>query len=356
MATRRDFLAGAAALAVWPAVAAAPTQLMSAARVHGVDGGALWTATDLRTFALPARGHAPASLPSGRVVLAGRQPGVFAAIADANSLSVRLFEPARDYRFGGHAAAHSSMRTFATGEYHGELGNGLIVIRDGVTGLERARWDAGGIGPHDLVYSGDGSRLVVALGGLLREPNVHNPPMDAGAIESSIVELDAKSGRLLKRHKLAREYASLSLRHLALAPDGETIAFAMQDQELSEPRPVVGILQLGRGLALLSLPADSPNAFRGYIGSVAVDAGGRYVAATSPRGGFIGLWSLATGRWLGGMWLQDACGLTSDKTAAVFWVTSGLGNVVRLTADQNGLTAAAHFRAAAAFDNHVLRV
>jgi len=40
---------------------------------------------------------------------------------------------------------------------------------------------------------------------------------------------------------------SLSLRHLTVSPDGETIAVAAQDQDLSETRPLVGLLSLEKG-------------------------------------------------------------------------------------------------------------
>ena len=367
MATRREFLAGAAACATSlgvnarPALAAGSSRLLSAARIHDKDGGTLWTQAGLRAFALPARGHALAQLPNQRVALVARQPGQYLAVIDPATLAapkpdIVLARPATRHRLGGHAAAHEAARVFTTGEFHEESGKGLVTLRDIISGTERARWDAGGIGPHDLLYAKDGSRLVVALGGLLQEPDVRSPPLNAGAIESSLVELDAASGKILKRHKLAPEHASLSLRHLALAPDGETIIFGMQDQELSEPRPLIGVLQLGRGITLLPLPPDNPNVFRGYIGSVAIDAGGRYIAATSPRGGYIGLWSFGSGRWLGGMHLADVCGLAADASPNRFWVTSGLGDVMLLNASANGLTAAAHFRAAAAFDNHAIRI
>ena len=365
-ATRREVLAGAAVLGaiagleLCPAVAANALRLMSAARIGGHDRGALWSQASLRDFALPARGHALTQLSSNRVVLVGRQPGMFAALADTATLAapkpdIAVVKPASHYRFGGHAAAHDGARGFVTGEFHEVSGNGLIVLRDR-NGAEAAHWNAGGIGPHDLLYAKGGSRLVVALGGLLQEPDVRSPPLNAGVIESSLVELDAKSGKLLARHRLPSSMASLSLRHLALAPDGETIVIGMQDQDLTEPRPVIGIMRLGKEIELLPPPKDEPNLFRGYIGSVAIDAGGRYIAATSPRGGVIGLWSLGDGRWIGSLRLPDACGLAPDAVAGVFWATSGLGDIVQLQATTNGLTAPARFRADAAFDNHAIRI
>jgi hypothetical protein len=142
---------------------------------------------------------------------------------------------------------------------------------------------------------------------------------------------------------------------MALAPDGETVAFGMQDQDRSTARPVMGLLRLGRGIDLLPLPFENEGALRSYIGSVAIDASGRYLAATSPKGGLAGLWSLADGRWLGGFKLADVCGLAADAAPECFWATSGHGDVVQLNAGDNGLALAAHWTAPAAFDNHLLR-
>lgn len=365
MATRREILKGAAALGavaglkLCPAMAGDAVRLMSAVRIGGKDGGALWSQAGLRDFPLPTRGHALTQLSNSRVVLVGRQPGMFAALVDPTTLTapkpdIAVVKPAVHYRFGGHAAAHEAASSFVTGEFHEETGNGLIVLRD-ANGVETTHWDAGGIGPHDLLYAKGGARLVVALGGLLQEPDVRSPPLNAGAIESSLVELDAKSGKILTQHKLPPSMASLSLRHLALAPDGETIAIGMQDQDLTEVRPVIGILRAGK-ILLLPLPVDEPNAFRGYVGSLVIDAGGRYIAATSPRGGVIGLWSLGDGRWLGKLHLADVCGLASDAMANCFWTTSGTGDIARLSASESGLTASARFNTDAAFDNHAIRI
>src|SRR6185503_10802518 len=116
----------------------------------------------------------------------------------------------------------------------------------------------------------------------------------------------------------------------------------------------MGLLRVGRGIELLPLPEDE-GALRSYIGSVAVDSSGRYVVATSPKGGLAGLWSLTDGRWLGGFKLADVCGLAADASPGCFWATSGHGDVVQLRAGLDGLTQAAHWTAAASFDNHLLR-
>jgi len=341
MATRREFLLGAAAIAVSGATSAfADTPaLMSAARVNNRDGGALWRQDGFTSFDLPGRGHAMARRAgSSDVVLVGRRPGVFAAIVDASNAQARprIITPAKDCRFAGHAAIAPDASMMITSEFDAATMQGVLVVRDAMNGEERAHISPEGIEPHELLFAKDGSRLVVALGGLIKDGGVSAPAFNPGGIDSSVVEIDPRSGRILARHKLAAQFASLSLRHLAVAPDGKHIAIAMQDQDLTQARPLTAVLKLRGEIELLPLPAADECDFRGYVGSIAFDTSGEFIAATSPRGGVVGVWSMRTRKWVGGMALPDACGLASGTAPREFWATSGYGDVVNFTATNAG--------------------
>lgn len=334
----------------WPGAA-----FVTAARIDGVDCGALVIDENVNSFALPARAHAPVLMrDEGAALLVGRRPGTFAAVVDleAPEAPARMFHPIPGHRFAGHAAIKGA--ALFTTEIDAETGDGAAVLRDSRSFEPRARF-AVGIEPHDVLFARGGEVLVVAVGGIARAADVKGPAINAGRIESAILELDPRSGAVLKRHILPEDMSTLSLRHMALAPDGETVAFGMQDQDRSMARRAMGLLHVGRGIDLLPLPADDEGALRSYIGSVAVDASGRYVAATSPKGGLAGLWSLADGYWLGGFKLADVCGLAADAAPGCFWVTSGHGDVVQLRAGEQGLAPGAQWHARAAFDNHLLR-
>ena len=330
---------------------------MSAARIGARDGGALWRDNTLVPFALPGRGHALAHhAQSGNVVLIGRRPGAFAAIVNASDpQSPRIFVPTKDCRFAGHAAIAPDSSAMVTSEFESTSMRGVLVLRD-ADGRERAHWSPEGIEPHELLFAKDDSRLVVALGGLIKDGGVSGPAFNPGGVNSAIVEMDARTGRVLRRHKLKPEFASLSLRHLALAPDGKAVAVAMQDQDLSAPRPLVGVLELGKEIELLPMPDAAQCDFRGYVGSIAFDASGEFIAATSPRGGVVGLWSASTRNWIGGLALPDACGLAAGNSPREFWATSGYGDILNITATPQGLSVTSKWRAAASFDNHVIRI
>ena len=365
MATRREILLGAAALPFGTSaggeVRAEPPRaaLASGVRTAGAAGGAVWRDGALATTGLPARGHAMARLPaSGEFVLMGRRPGTFAAILDPADLdgSRRLLAPAEGHRFAGHAAVAPEGDGFVTSEFDALSMQALLVKREVRTGAELDRWSLGGLEPHELLYASDGARLVVALGGLVNDGGVAGPALNPGGIDSALIEVDPRSGRVLARHRLGPEHASLSLRHLALAPDRQTVVVGMQDQDLSAARPILGVLRPGGQIELAALPDTSEFDFRGYVGSVAVDASGAFVAATSPRGNLVGLWSLGDLSWLGGLHAPDVCGLASGRSSGEFWASSGLGGILKLRAAGSGLRVEAQWRSAVEFDNHLLRL
>jgi hypothetical protein len=359
MATRREFLAGASAACLGafapPAFAAnlAP-RLISAAKLGRRDGGVLWSVGKLTSFDLPARGHAPVRLNDGRVLVMSRRPGLFASMLDPLDpvAPVSTFAPSGDSRFAGHAAVSPDGTQLVTSEFDATSFAAGLVLRDPKSGTACARWQPGGIEPHELVFARSGARLVAALGGLIEDGGVAGPAFNPGGIDSAVLELDPASGKVLARHKLPDSFSSLSLRHLAVAADGETVAVAAQDQDITITRPLVGLLRLGKGIALLAWPDPRECDFRSYVGSVAVS--GDVVAAASPRGGVAGFWSLHDGRWQGSVAIADVCGLAAAAERGAFWASSGHGGIFKLAANTSPPRIESQWHADVGFDNHLL--
>src|SRR5262249_54699491 len=161
-----------------------------------------------------------AKLAGSTALLVGRRPGSFAAIVDAEAPDrpPHLFAPIAGHRFAGHAALSPDGCQLATSEIDAETGIGAVVLRNPQNGAPMASFPVG-IEPHDLLFTKDGARLVIAVGGIARAADVKGPAMNAGNIESALAELNPRSGKELKRHTLPIAQRSLSLRHLALAPD-----------------------------------------------------------------------------------------------------------------------------------------
>ena len=336
---------------------AAPVTLLAAAKIGGANIGARWQDGLAQPMSLPGRGHAIIHAPGGKALFVSRRPGFFAAVVDPRDPAAppQVVPPAEGCVFSGHAAI-SPDGLLVTSEFASDTLQARAIPRDLATGKPAGAWALPGIEPHDMVFAHGGATLVVAVGGLVKDGGVAGPAFNPDGVDSSLAEVDAKNGAILKRHKLAPEHASLSLRHLGLSPDGRRVAFAMQDQDLGERRPLVGVLEVGGEVTLLPLPDPQACDFRGYVGSIAYDRSGQYIAATSPRGSVVGLWSGADGRWLGGLRINDVCGLAQGRRPGEFWASSGLGEVVRLEASSAGLTAVRRWSGDAGFDNHLLMV
>jgi hypothetical protein len=359
MATRREFLAGAAAcLTVGIASSfAAQTgpRLISAAKVGQRDGGVVWNTDALASFDLPARGHAPVRLGDGRVLLMSRRPGLFASMIDPHDPSApSSFSSSGNSRFSGHAAVSPDAKVLVTAEFDATTFEAAITLRDPRSGDIRAQWKPDGIEPHEILFARHGARLVVALGGLIKDGGVAGPAFNPGGVRSAVLEFDPLSGKVLAHHKLPDVFSSLSLRHLAVAPDGETIAVAAQDQDITVTRPLVGMLRLGKEIELLQWPDPRECDFRSYVGSVAIS--GDFVAAASPRGSVLGFWSIRDGRWLGGLAIADVCGVTAGTASDTFWASSGHGGVFRIAVNDSGPRIEAQWHVDAGFDNHLLLV
>lgn len=362
MATRREFLAGAVATALVTAkvssARASVPRLMSAAHVGSIDEGALWNNGVLTPFSLPSRGHALTRLHEGKVVVMGRRPGLFASIvdsADVSSSSKIVFQPSSDCRFAGHSAASVDGTMLMTSEFDTNTIKARIILRDPKTGIERARWQLNDLEPHELLFARKGARLIVALGGLIKDGGVAGPAFNPDGVRSAVVELDPSTGTVIARHALAPSLASLSLRHLAVSPDGETVAVAAQDQDISATRPLVALLALGNELQPLPMPDARDVDFRGYIGSIAFDTKGAYIAAASPRGSVLGFWS-AGGAWCGALPIADVCGVTSGIEPGAFWASSGHGGIYNVAIDKAGPRIVAQWHSDAGFDNHLLLI
>jgi uncharacterized protein len=361
MVTRREFLSGAAgllALSGYASAGEALPRLMSAARVDGKDGGILWHGDATNFFHTPARGHALAHLPQGRIALMGRRPGLFSVIVDPGDINAppQVFEPARNCRFSGHAAVAADGSCMITSEFDADSIEAVLVSREPGTGAQRTLWRPNGLEPHEVIFARDNSRVIAAFGGLIKDGGVAGPAFNPGGVKSEVLEIDPTSGSVLKRHSLGQEFASLSLRHLALAPDGETVAVAAQDQDLSITRPLVGLLRPGKGLELLPMPEIQEANFRGYVGSIAIDCGGEFVAAASPRGSIVGLWSLRDGSWIGALAVADVCGLAAGQESGTFWASTGHGAVLKIAAHRSGASIEARWKTGVGFDNHLIAI
>lgn len=338
MTTRRAFLAGLVAASTAPRMgwaAAGSPDFLSAARFP--DGGfrlvGLTAGGDiLFTLPMPDRGHAAAAHPTlARAVAFARRPGDFALVIDCveGRELARLTAP-EGRHFYGHGVFSTDGNRLYTTENNYENAEGMVGVWEARTFARLGEFPSGGVGPHDMVLMPDGRTLAVANGGIETHPDAGRAKLNIPMMEPNLAYLNL-DGDLMETVTLDWDLHKNSIRHLAVAPDGQ-VAFAMQWQGGDDIVPLLGLHGRGSDARLLR-PEDTALArMNGYAGSVAYSGDGGTVAITSPRGGLVQLYDRASGALIAAPAQADVCGL--GTLAGGFLFTTGEGVVGRLVDGQ----------------------
>lgn len=285
---------------------------------------------------LPDRGHSLAAAPGGDLAVQfARRPGRYAVVFDPRDGRLeRSVANAEGRRFNGHGVFSADGRLLYASEndFEGERGVVGVYARD--EGFRRvAELPSHGIGPHDLRLMPDGETLAVANGGIQTDPELRRIKLNIPTMRPSLAYLDRRDGRLRQRVELPAELHLASIRHLAVRRDG-LVAFAMQYQG---PRgdlvPLVATHRPGAAEArLFEGPERALRDLEQYVGSAALDAGGRYLAVSSPRGGVVQVWELESATPVCSAAIADGCGVAGTPTPGLFLASSGAGGGFALEA------------------------
>ncbi len=332
---RRTLLMGLAASGIIAALprnaSAAEREWFAAARrdASGVYSAALFDlkSGDMRAVELPGRGHDVALRPGGKEWVAfARRPGRFGVAVPLEGGTPLWFASKPDRHFYGHGTFSADGRLLYTAESDYDNAQGMIGVRDATDGYKQiGEIPAHGIEPHDIALLSGGRIMVVANGGIETHPDTGRAELNIPEMQPSLNYVDVETGDLLEEHKLAPELHQLSIRHLAIGPDN-AVAFACQYRGPEEDvPPLVGFHRRGEQPLIVPAPEETQRGMRNYVGSVDIDSSGSIVAASSPRGGLITYWDVASHRYLGVCDLADGCGLAPTHHSATFLLTSGAG-------------------------------
>ena len=232
---------------------------------------------------LPTRPHGLLPDADGSLLVVGVRPATWMMRIDADGQRLQQVNESGDLRFNGHAIVSPAGDLVYTTETDFATGRGRIGVRDAQTLQRLDTWDSHGIEPHQLLVDRQGA-LMIANGGIPR--TLADKKFDLQRMESSLVRLDGRSGKLLRRWQLADP--RLSLRHLAWSylpgDDEPLLGVAMQaEHDAAAQRQAAPVLAVLDGDALL-LPTGGNVAGAGYAGDIAAASGGGFALSNNQTG------------------------------------------------------------------------
>ncbi|RPH46939.1 MAG: DUF1513 domain-containing protein [Burkholderiales bacterium] len=245
-----------------------------------------WAARAVRIASVvpvPSRAHGLLAEPGGGWLAIAFRPGSWLWRFDADgrvTARASTDDEPHGRKFTGHVIASPDGERLFTSEYDAASGEGRIGVRDRRTLRKLDEWASGGLDPHHLTTDVRG-RLLIANGGLPRAPDGRKRDLDR--MDSSLVAMDASSGRHLDAWRL--QDRRLGLRHLAwsTAPDGTPLLGIALQAEHAEPtrRAQAPVLATWDGTTL-DVPSRAADG-EGYAGDIAAAAGGFVVTCQPAR-------------------------------------------------------------------------
>lgn len=219
---------------------------------------------------LPGRAHGVLAEPGGGLLVVAYRFGDWLLRCDDQGKVMQRVSLADEgsRRTCGHAVYAPGRAALYTTETDIRTGLGWIAARDPGSLKKIGEWETRGIDPHQAEVDHDGS-LLVANGGVPRRPE-DDGKLDVSSMDSSLVRLDGRNGRLLGQWRL--DDSHLSIRHMAWSrPAGEAgalLGFALQAEHAAAERrrtaPVLAVFD-GQRLAVPTPLGDGA----GYCGNIA---------------------------------------------------------------------------------------
>lgn len=288
---------------------------------------------------LPDRAHHIAlDAERGIYIVVARRPGTWLMLGDlASGALIRELRVPADRHLFGHGVFSAEHDLFYTTEsdFDNMTGDSGLLVEWRVNGsganasLERVReFPSYGVGPHELLLHPDGETLVIANGGIRTHPSRDRENLNIDTMQPSLAYVDRRSGELLEQHYMPAEFHQSGIRHLDVNTDG-LVALAMQfEGEPFVDAPLLATHRRGEELRLLRAAPELQPQLKQYIGALRYDLGGRFFAASAPKGNMITFWDAEAGTLLHSTRARDGCGVCAVDNGFVF--STGTGRVAHI--------------------------
>lgn len=233
--------------------------------------------------ALPTRPHGLVAEASGGLLVNGLRPGTWLMRCDGDGKVIQQVDVSAEsdtVRLSGHIAVGRDVLYTTEIDYKNDQGR--IGVRDRRTLKKLDEWSSGAIEPHQALLD-DAGNLVIANGGVPR--SLADKKYDLQRMDSSLVRLDGRTGRLLGQWKL--DDRRLSQRHIAWSrspTDGKNyLGIAMQaEHEDPAQRAAAPNLAVFDGDKLFT--PTRTNDGHGYSGDIAAAYNGGFVLSSNKAG------------------------------------------------------------------------
>lgn len=303
----------------------------------------------LRRIELRDRGHGIAQHTNGRIIVCARRPGQWMLVLDHVSSQPKWLWSGHNRRFTGHCCCSADGAHLYSAENDFARGIGVIGVWDVTTNKRTHEWPSQGIGPHEINLSNDAQSLWIANGGIQTHPDRGRDKLNIDTMMPNVCSINAHNGELNEIYQINE--SQLSLRHLAVNSDHQ-VAVAGQYEGPEHLRKNLMLL-INKG-NIDYLPCDTKNtvALHNYLGSVAFDTTGKWIAASSPRGNLVLIWNVIDMKLHRSLSLIDPCGVSATEQAGEFFITTGQGSIWSYMSYSDSFTSVQH-SPQIAWDNHL---
>ncbi|MEP2650514.1 MAG: DUF1513 domain-containing protein [Paraglaciecola sp.] len=304
----------------------------------------------INTVNLPARGHDSLALPHkpGHALVFARRPDRFALEIDFNTGTiVKHIQSQADSHFYGHGVFSNDLKYLYTTENQYDKKRGLIVVRDTQTYQVLARFDSGGIGPHELALMPDNKTIVVANGGIETHPNHARKKLNIETMQPNLTYLDTNNGQILGSYSPPDH--QLSLRHLDVAENGSVYVGAQYQGHHSNLKPLLYSHKGETQLRPFQARQQQWQNMQQYTASVLVKDSLLYVSC--PRGAHLSYWDTRSHQFTHQQKMRDVSGLA--KANQQIYASTGRGQLTALLDDKILAMQQTQYMLDVKFDNHM---